>query len=70
MSTRTPSQSKRRADGRGEEEFEQVIPEAEFDPLHIGLGLVVSMLIMLVPKSEDDKVLSWGLRLAMEEAFG
>lgn len=69
MSTRTPSQSKRRADGRGEEEFEQVIPVAEFDPLHVGLVLVVSML-MLVPKNEDDMVLSWGLRLAMEEAFG
>lgn len=69
MSTRTPSQSNRRADGRGEEEAEQVIPVAELIPLHIGLGLVVSML-MLVPKKEDDKVLSWGLKLALAEAFG
>ena len=68
MSTRTPSQSNRRAEGRGEEEeAKQVIPVVveEFLPLLV----VKSLGLRPVPNIEDDKVLSWGLRVAMEETL-
>lgn len=64
VSTSTPSQSKRRADGRAEEEEEEAEQVNPLEPFIKLVGLVVEVflqILVLVAISEDDKkVLSWG----------
>lgn len=64
VSTSTPSQSKRRADGRAEEEEEEAEQVNPLEPFLKLVGLVVEVflqILVLVAISEDDKkVLSWG----------
>lgn len=68
VSTRTPSQSNRRADGRVEEEEEEA-EQVTWEGHVLIMGLCVLVMRIFVPNREYGKVLSWDLRLEMKVVF-